>query len=226
MKKGFALNEICRYNLAMSEDIRQLRTAYNTHTQEAMDDCENQAQQQMAYAMGIMKLKRDLKNNPKAMMDDFVNPHLFSALSTTARVEFLKAVHSLLGEIDHIHPYCNTGNAHGGQASGGDDITQRALTGHCFTGLDYHFKTSRVRTTLLEGTKWVDPMFATTKEKMAGSKICRNACLDCPTLQTVNQLASLLMELTKIPEVNPTLDLGCAELQIMQGKFVSFSFQS
>jgi hypothetical protein len=66
-----------RYNLAMSEDIRQLRTAYNTHTQEAMDDCENQAQQQMAYAMGIMKLKRDLNNNPKATLDEFVNPHLF-----------------------------------------------------------------------------------------------------------------------------------------------------
>jgi hypothetical protein len=62
----------------MSEDIRQLRTGYNTHTQEAMDDCENQAQQQMAYAMGIMKLKRDLSNNPKATLDEFINPHLFS----------------------------------------------------------------------------------------------------------------------------------------------------
>ncbi len=146
-----------------------------------------------------------------------------AGLTTAAKVELLKAVHCLLGEIDNIHCYCNTGNAHGGQASGAEDAGQRSLTGHCFTGLDYYLKTSdnnpRICTTLLEGTKWVKPMFATTVDKMQGSKICRNACLDCPTLQTVNQLSSLLMELTKIPEVTPTLDIGCAELQIMQGTF-------
>jgi hypothetical protein len=93
----------------MSEDIRQLRTAYNTHTQEAMDDCENQAQQQMAYAMAITKLKADLTNNPKATLDEFVSPHLFSEFSTAARVDMLKSIHCLLGEVDRIHCYCNTG---------------------------------------------------------------------------------------------------------------------
>lgn len=204
----------------MSEDIRQLRTAYNTHTQEAVDDCENQAQQQMASAMAIVRLKRDLRNNPKATLDDFVNPHLFSGFSTDAKVEFLKSIHSLLSEVDDIHSYLNTGNAHGGQASGSGGVGQRALTGHCFTGIDFYLKTGsevpRIRTTLLEGTKWVKPMFARSSAPTK-SKICRNACLDCPTLQNVNQLSSLLMELTKIPEVMPTMDVGCSELQILQG---------
>jgi hypothetical protein len=153
-------------------------------------------------------------------------PCFAAGLTTTDKVDFLKGMHSLLGEIENIHSYCNTGNAHGGQASGGNDIGQRSLTGHCFTGLDYYLKCSGtteplVRTTLLEGTKWVKPMFATSTEKMSGAKICRNACLDCPTIQMVNQLSSLLMELTKIPEVTPTLDLGCAELQILQGVHIS-----
>jgi hypothetical protein len=115
-----------------------------------------------------------------------------------------------------------TGNARGGQASGTSNIMERPLTGHCYTGIDYYMKASaageppRIRTTLLEGTKWVKPMFATNNTKTK-SKIFRNACLDCPTLQNVNQLSALLMELTKIPSVNPTMDLGCSELQILQG---------
>ena len=93
----------------MSEDIRQLRTGYNLDTQESRDDCENQAQTQMAYCMALDKLRVDLASNPKATLDDFFNPHLFGCMDTSEKIDMLKATHSILSQIEKLHCYCNTG---------------------------------------------------------------------------------------------------------------------
>jgi hypothetical protein len=124
---------------------------------------------------------------------------------------------------------CRAGNAHGGQASGEGGVVQKSLTGHCYAGVDVWLKSKmpdgspKIRTTLLEGTKWVSPMFAAiSAESMKGRKLCRNACLDAPTLQSCNQLGSLLLELTKITSINPKLDVGSTNLQILQDKGDNF----
>jgi hypothetical protein len=126
-------------------------------------------------------------------------------------------------------PFLHAGNAHGGQASGEGGVTQKSLTGHCFTGIDMWFKTKlqdgspKIRTTLLEGTKWVAPMFAAASaDAMKGRKVCRNACLDSPTLQNCNQLESLLMEATKLPAIEPASDMGNINLMILQDKGDTF----
>jgi hypothetical protein len=170
-------------------------------------------------------------------------------------------VHNILQQIEHIHAYCNTGNAHGGQASAAsssssssdnDDAhdghdtsatsdadtrapvsTQRSLTGHCYTGMDVTFRApsihdpqmGKTRSTLLEGTKWVSPFFAAYKRKGASGpggntsalRVTRNVDLDAVTLNMGNQLASLLMELTKLPDLSPTMDVGISNLMMFQG---------
>jgi hypothetical protein len=206
----------------------------------------------MAYCMGLDKLRVDLASNPKATLDEFLDPHLFGGMETSERVDLVKGWHNVLSQVDKLYCYCNTGestcsvlffirfvfvfihecragNAHGGQASGEGGVVQKSLTGHCYAGVDVWLKSKmpdgspKIRTTLLEGTKWVSPMFAAiSAESMKGRKLCRNACLDAPTLQSCNQLGSLLLELTKITSVNPKLDVGSTNLQILQDKGDNF----
>ena len=68
-----------RYNLELSEDLRQVRTGRTLHTLVAMDDCETQASHMMASANALNQLLMDLEEaDNRATLDDFVCPKLFS----------------------------------------------------------------------------------------------------------------------------------------------------
>jgi hypothetical protein len=210
----------------MSEDLRQLRTGYDLHSQRCADDCETDAQDLMAAVNKIVAIKQTLASCPNMTLDDILKPELFGMLSTSEKIDTVKMTNHVLKQFKSMHAYCNTGNAHGGQASADGGLQKRTLTGHCYLGIDYELdcgkqQPSKKRTTLLEGTKWVRAMFSRVPSNVPlHLKTNRNATLSSPTLQNVNQLSSLLMELTKIKKVNPKLDLGCTELQIMQGIIV------
>jgi hypothetical protein len=104
-----------------------------------------------------------------------------------------------------------------------------------YTGMDVTFQVpsihdpqmGKTRSTLLEGTKWVSPFFAAYKKKgdsgqsgnASALRVTRNVDLDVVTLNMGNQLASLLMELTKLPDLSPTMDMGISNLMMFQGTF-------
>ena len=107
-------------------------------------------------------------------------------------------------------------------------MVQKELGGHCYTGLTYHFNSSleavepiKPVSTLLEGTKWVSPLLAkkipTSVPSPLAKKINRNACLDCPTVSSVNQMASLIREVVKHADIMPTSEVGYSRLVILQG---------
>ena len=108
----------------------------------------------------------------------------------------------------HLSEYdFETGNAHGGQAGSADT----ALTGHCFAGMRYDLECDPPITvhSIIEGTKWVEPMMANVTTRAS-----RNAGLDAPALQAVNQLSQLSLEMTKLADVDPIRDRGGSLLQI------------
>jgi hypothetical protein len=169
-------------------------------------------------------------------------------------------VHNILQQIEHIHAYCNTGNAHGWQASAAAASSsssdnedahnhntsapqmQAPAPPSSLKGLSLATATpawmspfeppsihdpqmGKTLSTLLEGTKWVSPFFAAYKRKCTSGqdtnasalRVTRNIALDAVTLNMCNQLASLLMELTKLPDLSPTMDVCISNLMMFQG---------
>ena len=122
-----------RYNLQLSEDLRQIRTGRTLHTLVAMDDCETLASHMMASANALndlmVHLSRDCSN-----VDDFVCPKLFAGLSLDERQAFLHGCTNILAQVhpeEGVYMFCNTGNAYGAAAGGS---TARSLNGHCYAG--------------------------------------------------------------------------------------------
>ena len=73
-----------RYNLSMSEDIRQLMVGYNLHTQMCKDDCENFSLKATCDVQGLMQLKKDLQaalaSGSDAKLEEFVSSEFFGNL--------------------------------------------------------------------------------------------------------------------------------------------------
>jgi len=126
------------------------------------------------------------------------------------------------------------------QASATNGTDNSDLTGHAFAGARYTLRVPAGTTIsdpfvtpnqlhesqepgtivihdIIEGTKWVNPMH----DKVT-TRVTRNACLELPSLQAVNQIGSLLMECTKLSTVIPTTDKGSAELTILQNRGPGF----
>ena len=74
----------CRYNLSMSEDIRQLMVGRTLHTQICKDDCENFTLKTIGDVNSLIQLKKDLQaasdSNSHATLDEFINPKFFGLL--------------------------------------------------------------------------------------------------------------------------------------------------
>ena len=182
-----------------------------------MDDCETQASHMMASANALNQLNTDLRMaDDAAKLDDFVCPTLFAGLSTKERALFLKGVYHILSHcVDTqdrkgIHMFCNTGNAYGAAAGGS---VARSLNGHCFAGTCVTLKQcpDEPMYSILEGTKWVMPLTA------AGLKHA-----DVQSLKECNEISSLLVEITKLPSLDPSMDVGSTLLQIYQDKGQNF----
>lgn len=127
---------------------------------------------------------------------------------------FLKGIYHILSHVKYengrgVYMFCNTGNAYG--ASAGPN-TAKSLNGHCYGGLEVEFthSPSKIFRTLLEGTKWVMPLSAS---------FLKNP--DVQTLRRCNEVAGLLMEATKHPSLDVSLDVGGTLLQIMQGMYAA-----
>ena len=129
-------------------------------------------------------------------------------------------------------PKTHAGNASSASAqnatAANNQMAQKELGGHCYTGLTYHFNPSpegmepiKSVSTLLEGTKWVSPLLAkkisTAIPSPLAKKINRNAYLDCPTVSSVNQMGSLVREVVKHADIMPTSEVGYSRLVILQG---------
>ena len=123
---------------------------------------------------------------------------------------FLKGIYNILGHVNFdnkkgVYMFCNTGNAYG--AAAGPNVA-KSLNGHCYGGLEIEFTHCPGKTfrTLLEGTKWVAPLTASTLKNP-----------DVEALRLCNEVSALLMEATKHPKLDPTLDVGSNLMQIYQG---------
>ena len=146
-------------------------------------------------------------------------PYDNAGIPIKERALFLKGVYNVLGHCvadkntgrPGIYMFCNTGNAYGAAASAGP--AARSLNGHCFAGVECRFKQcpDDVMCSLLEGTKWVMPLTA------SGIK---NA--DVESLRACNEISQLLLEITKAPTMDPSLDVGATLLQLYQGASVFF----
>ncbi len=77
---GYALTiKTCRYNLSLSEDLRQVRTGRDLHTEVAMDDCESLTSHMMASANAMNDLYRQLQEADKhAKLEEYLCPKLFA----------------------------------------------------------------------------------------------------------------------------------------------------
>ena len=113
--------------------------------------------------------------------------------------------------MEDLRCECVTCNAAGGQAGSRD----RTLTGHCTTVKTTSAGSKQVRS-VVEGTKWVG-----TNMSNAPSRVNRNSVLDVPTLQLSDQAVQLARELTKIPQVPITRDIGIGCLEIQNGELPS-----
>lgn len=177
-----------------------------------MDDCETQASHMMASANALNDLYTHLKlADDKAVLDDFVCPKLFAGISIKQRAIFLKGIYHVLGHVDYskggVYMFCNTGNAYGAAAGAG---VARSLNGHCYAGCRIHMLNSPTPDvplcSLLEGTKWVSPMTASLLKHP-----------DVQAVQLCNEISNLLVEVTKMPSMDPSMDVGSTLLQIYQG---------
>lgn len=231
-----------RYNLAVSEDLTQLCPGYTLFSKPLRVDCEDYAQHAIKVAKAINKLKVDFATQSNITLDEAMHPRLFGFMETSDRVMHVKAINHILSQVKSVECHVKTGNAHGGQASTTTGAAGNSdLTGHAFAGSRFIFEipsgvaitdpfiqpqhickddpshTTIILHSIVEGTKWVVPMH----DKVC-TRLSRNASLELPVLQAVNQITSLLMEATKLASVVPTSDKGSAELQILENRGPGF----
>jgi hypothetical protein len=198
-----------RYNLALSEDLRQVRTGRDLHSLICMDDCETVASNMLASATALNELAASKAEwaAGRVDVDDYVCPKLFSGLSREERENFLCSVFHVLSQVDQdkggVYMYCNTGNAYGAAASASS--TARSLNGHQYAGMTCYFNGERF-CSLLEGTKWVMPLTAASLKNP-----------DSDSLKICNEVSGLLVEVTKTASMDPSMDVGGTLLQIYQG---------
>lgn len=136
----------------MSEDLRQIRTGTDLHTNVAEDDCETLASQVVSVGNTMASLQKDMlktfssstpellmQNVDDATLDRYVCPKLFAGHSREERVQFLGGVYNILSRLhpeEGVKVYLNTGNAYGAAAGGNGGPTARSLNGHCYCGVD------------------------------------------------------------------------------------------
>lgn len=182
-----------------------------------MDDCETLSSHMMASANALNLLYMHLHaEGDDVNVEDFVCPKLFAGMPQKERSTFLKGVYHILSHVDYsnkkgVYMFCNTGNAYG--AAAGPNLA-KSLNGHCYGGLEVQFThctTGKPFRTLLEGTKWVMPLTAASMKHP-----------DVESLKLCNEISSLLMEATKHPKLDPTMDVGGTLLQIYQGAYSAF----
>ena len=133
----------CRYNLMMSEDIRQVCTGIDTHSQMAEDDCETQSSLQIAFNKGLTILRSKCSQQLMSMGFDNrkgqfatakqimqsgrlqpeklgVCPQLFAGVAKQDRELFAAGI---IATMQHLHKnpdvFFITGNAYAPSAGGG-----------------------------------------------------------------------------------------------------------
>lgn len=179
-----------RYNLAPSEDLKQPRTCKTLESIRNCDDCETQAQDQIATILSAMRVYQSMKSAPPdARLNEYINPALFGHCSIEYQAKLFRAFVHLFSLATDMHPYSNIGNARAPKAgmSNPDDAGQLGDTycGHSYPGVMYMFPGSAGATTtnsattitgkadlpappamqvrcILEGTRWVNSMMAYT----------------------------------------------------------------
>ncbi len=180
--------------------------------------------------MSLMQLKRDfqaargdpLLQTTSLKLHDLLPPSIFGMLDTDYQMNLVRCTDHLLDQVENVRCECNTGNAHAA-AAGGSEEDSMNYTGHSYTASKVGMPGGVEVTLLIEGTKWVNPMFSAPIPKPGVAMVSRNSVLNSTTIISVNQCGSFFKELTDIPDVDIKADKGMAELQVQLSEFFFFA---
>lgn len=189
-KSGKEYQQWFGYNLAVTEDLNPMRAFHTISDCIAHVDCEDYAGNNIALANSIMNVKQFLSTSKQATLEDVMHSrvHDFSAVSAAGdadrtaqelQVGVLQSLHHLLGQVRDLKVESVMGMAHGGQAGAAD----QSLTGHAYSLSTCTLADGKDYVNIIEGTKWVQP-----DVEAASSRVCRNAALPVPVLQTLDQV--------------------------------------
>lgn len=196
-KSGKEYQQWFGYNLAVTEDLNPMRAFHTISDCIAHVDCEDYAGNNIALANSIMNVKQFLSTSKQATLEDVMHSriHDFSVVSAAGdavrtapappstqeelQVGVLQSLHHLLGQVRDLKVESVMGMAHGGQAGAAD----QSLTGHAYSLITCKLSDGKDYINIIEGTKWVQ-----ADDAGATNRVCRNAGLPTPVLQTLDQV--------------------------------------
>jgi hypothetical protein len=89
-----------RYNLAVSEDLCQLRAGYDLCSYTQKIDCEDDAQHAQTVSMAFMKLKNDFQNMSKSPLGEIIDERFFGKSEKPENIHFIQAVHNICNQVN------------------------------------------------------------------------------------------------------------------------------
>ena len=222
-----------RYRMKLTEDQRQICTGRNLRNRIVADDCESSAStikgihktciaiQAKLVLLGVLKADKvddevfmSFLDNPEGnqeflkFVDQFAPTSRFGeGWTLDSRAALLLALANVMRQFEFRLDLCiGTANAAGvGQATN--------LCGHCYLILKTrHYETGAKVNCVIEGTNWV------SQKKMVEEDEGESSV----PMATINELASILMEMTKDPKFDPKEDIGKGLVKMCEDKGVKF----